>query len=98
MQATPQGDYQIYVGNLDQNVNNSVLLGFFSKKYDSLTEAKVISDPVTKISKGYGFLRFSQQHHATACLAECQGHYIMTKPIKLNNAAQRKSGQEDGNQ
>lgn len=59
MQPTPQGDYQIYVGNLDQNVNNTVLLNYFSKKYDTLIEAKVISDPVTKISKGYGFLRFS---------------------------------------
>lgn len=60
LQPTPQGDYQVYVGNLDQNVNNSVLLNFFQKKYASLIEAKVISDPVTKISKGYGFLRFSQ--------------------------------------
>jgi hypothetical protein len=48
LQPTPQGDYQVYVGNLDQNVNNSVLLNFFSKKYSSLIEAKVISDPVTK--------------------------------------------------
>jgi len=37
-----------------------MLLGFFQKKYPSIIEAKVISDPVTKISKGYGFLRFSQ--------------------------------------
>jgi len=83
------------VGNLDQNVNNSVLLNFFQKKYQSLIEAKVITDPVTKISKGYGFLRFSQQSHATQCIADCQGHYLMTKPIKLNFAAQRRSQGED---
>jgi RNA recognition motif-containing protein len=68
-----------------------MLLNFFQKKYSSIIEAKVISDPVTKISKGYGFLRFSQQTHATTCISEFQGHYILTKPIKLNNAAQRKT-------
>lgn len=61
MQPTPQGDYQIYVGNLDQNVTNAILLNFFKNKYSSLIEAKVISDLATKISKGYGFLRFSLQ-------------------------------------
>ena len=50
------------MGNLDQNVNNSVLLGVFSKKFNSLIEAKVISDPFKKMSKGYGFLRFSEQN------------------------------------
>jgi RNA recognition motif-containing protein len=70
MQPTPQGDYQVYVGNLDQNVNNSILLNFFSKKFNSIIEAKVITDPVTKASKGYGFLRFSQQNHATQSISE----------------------------
>jgi hypothetical protein len=54
----------------------------------------VISDPVTKISKGYGFLRFSQQQQATACISDCQGNYILTKAIKLNSAAQRKTGNQ----
>jgi RNA recognition motif-containing protein len=65
LQPTPQGDFQVYVGNLDQNVNNAMLMKFFQQRYSSLIEAKVISDPVTKISKGYGFLRFSQQQHAS---------------------------------
>jgi RNA recognition motif-containing protein len=55
----------VYVGNLDQNVNNAMLMKFFQQRYSSLIEAKVISDPVTKISKGYGFLRFSSQQHAS---------------------------------
>ena len=72
-----------------------MLMKFFQQRYSSLIEAKVISDPVTKISKGYGFLRFSSQQHASQCITECQGHYILTKPIKLNNAAQRRTQQND---
>ena len=48
-----------------------MLLNFFSKKFNSLIEAKVITDMVTKISKGYGFLRFSQQSEATSCINDC---------------------------
>lgn len=68
-----------------------MLLNFFQKKYNSIIEAKVINDPVTKISKGYGFIRFSNQGQAQTCIADCQGNYILTKPVKLNNAAQRRN-------
>lgn len=52
-------DYQVYVGNLDPNVTNIILMSHFSKKYSSVYEAKVIIDMQTRQSKGYGFLRFS---------------------------------------
>ena len=38
------GDYQVYIGNLDANVNNSYLLSLFQKRYNSVYEAKIIMD------------------------------------------------------
>ena len=51
----------MYIGNLDPNVNNQLLITVFGKKYTSVYEAKIIMDPVTKNSKGFGFLRFGIQ-------------------------------------
>ena len=61
---TLQGDFQVYIGNLDPNVNNHMLLSVFQKKFPSVYDAKIIFDPVTKNSKGFGFLRFSGQQEA----------------------------------
>lgn len=53
-------------------------------------DAKIIFDPITKNSKGFGFLRFSQQEAAQECIQTMQGHYILNRPIKLGYAAQKK--------
>ena len=60
----PAGESQVYVGNLDQNVNNQMLLAFFKKDFPSCYDAKIIMDPVTKNSKGFGFIKFGTQEAA----------------------------------
>jgi len=65
-----QGDFQVYVGNLDPNVNNTMLMQHIQKKYPSVFEAKVIFDQITRMSKGYGFLRFGIQEQAQAAINE----------------------------
>ena len=87
----PQGDFQVYVGNLDHSVTSQTLTQHFKPKYSSLCEAKVITDMNTKASKGYGFLRFTQQAQAIQCMTEQQGQYLLTKPLKLNYASQKKT-------
>lgn len=68
MPPTGQGDFQVYAGNLDPNVNNQMLFTHFKKKFPSLFEAKVINDPVTRVSKGFGFLRFYNQLEAQSTI------------------------------
>jgi len=36
----------------------------FSKRYPSVIQAKIIVDPVSRYSKGYGFVKFSNQEEA----------------------------------
>ena len=51
------GDFQVYVGNLDPNVNPKMMLAVFRKFFPSSYDAKIITDPVTKNSKGFGFIK-----------------------------------------
>ena len=52
------------MGNLDPNVNNQVLLATFRKNFPSCYDAKIIMDPVTKNSKGFGFIKFGNNEAA----------------------------------
>lgn len=49
------------MGDLDPNVNDQMLMNEFKKRYQSVIQAKVIVDPVSRYSKGYGFVKFSSQ-------------------------------------
>ena len=70
-------EHQVYVGDLDSKVTNPLLLQTFKQPYPSVTEAKVICDPVTRISKGYGFIKFSSKEESERALQEMQGTMIM---------------------
>lgn len=72
-----------------------MLMGHFAKKFPSLYEAKVILDMQTRQSKGYGFLRFTSPEQAQDAITQMQGSFILTKPIRLNYAAQRRTPGEN---
>ena len=78
------GDISVYVGDLDPNVTDSVLLDAFNMYYKSIISANVIVDPITKISKKYGFVKFSSSEDAQRAILEMNGKYILSRPIKLN--------------
>lgn len=64
---------QIYVGNLDLTINENHLLDHFKKRYNTVSGAKIIVEPVNKISKGYGFVQFSDPQEASRAIIEMQG-------------------------
>lgn len=78
------GDYSVYVGDLDPNVTDSLLLEHFSNSYKSILSANVIVDSITKRSKKFGFVRFSNQEESQRCISEMNGQYLLTRPMKLN--------------
>ena len=43
---------------------------------------KIIIDPVNKTSKGYGFVKFSEQSECLKALNEMSGRVLNGKPIK----------------
>ena len=90
--------FQVYVGDLDPSVTNIQLMQAFQGAYPSVFEGKVICDPVSRISKGYGFIKFGVKEESEKALQEMQGHILNGKPIKMNYASQRNRNQGGGQQ
>ena len=92
----PQGEvFQVYVGDLDPVVTNQYLLQFFKSIYNSVCEAKVIVDPVSRKSKGYGFIKFLSKEESERALQEMNGKQLYGRAIKMNYASQRTRNQND---
>jgi len=83
-------EHTIYVCDLDLNVSEQMLKDVFEKIYPSVSSSKLIIDPITKQSKGYGFVKFSDYHESQKAIMEMNGKYILNKPIKTNQAVWKK--------
>ena len=70
----------------------------FKKNFPSCYDAKIIVDPVTKHSKGFGFIKFGSPEAAQQCIETMQGMYIMSRQIRLGYAAQKRQHGENRNQ
>lgn len=80
---TSTSETQLYVCDMDLSVTEDILKNFFTRFYTSVTSAKIIIDPKTKQSKGYGFVRFRDTNEANRALTEMNGKYILSKPVKV---------------
>lgn len=80
------------MGDLDLNTNKQVLMDHFKKKYGSVVDAKIITDPTTRISKGFGFVIFSSYDESQKAITDMQGSLIKGKPIKVSQGFSRNSG------
>jgi RNA recognition motif-containing protein len=85
-----ENEHSIYVCDLDPSINGEKLLSFFKKKYKSVTNAKIIIDPITKISKGYGFVIFSDEKEKEKALVEMSGCVLSGKAIRTGNASHKR--------
>lgn len=95
--GAPGSEAQVYVGNLDSNVNSQMLLASFKKNFPNCFDAKIIIDPVTKNSKGFGFIKFGSHEAAQQCIESMQGHLILSRQIRLGYAAQKRQPGENRN-
>ena len=50
-----------------------MLMQTFHQVYPSCFEAKIICDPVTRASKGYGFIKFGIKEESERALQEMNG-------------------------
>ena len=86
-----ENQHSIYVCDLNPTVNSEQLISFFKSKYDSVTGGKIIVDPSTKLSKGYGFVTFSNEKEKEKAMNEMNGKMLNNKPIKTGNAWHKKN-------
>ena len=52
---------------------------------------QVITDPLTGRSKGYGFVRFSDDSERDRALTDMMGHLIFNRPIRVSPATAKKA-------
>ncbi|KAF2206093.1 RNA-binding domain-containing protein [Delitschia confertaspora ATCC 74209] len=90
-------EYSIFVGDLGPEVNEFVLVSLFQNKFPSCKSAKIMSDPVTGMSRGYGFVRFTEESDQQRALTEMQGVYCGNRPMRISTATPKnKSGGPGG--
>ena len=80
----PSVEIQVYVADFPLNITEYKLLEIFKLKYISAFMCKIITDPLSKHSKGYGFIKFSNQEDANKAILDMNGFIIQNKPIKVS--------------
>ncbi|XP_035667755.1 tRNA selenocysteine 1-associated protein 1-like isoform X2 [Branchiostoma floridae] len=68
--VTPE--YSIFVGDLTPEIDDGSLQEFFGRRYSSCKAAKVVLDAAGN-SRGYGFVRFTDENEQKRALTEMQG-------------------------
>ena len=82
----------IFVGNLPDQICHNDLYNYFKSKYSSVISASIISDD--NISRGYGFVHFTNEVEYQKCLKEMDGKLFnnskinvrsKNNPVQINN-------------
>lgn len=90
-------EFSIFVGDLGPEVTEFVLVQLFQNKYGTCKSAKIMTDPISGISRGYGFVRFAEEKDQQAALVEMQGVYCGNRPMRISTATPKnKSGGPGG--
>ncbi|XP_008806741.2 polyadenylate-binding protein RBP45 [Phoenix dactylifera] len=84
-------DYTIFVGDLAADVTDYILQETFRSHYSSVKGAKVVTDRITGRSKGYGFVRFGDVNEQTRAMAEMNGMFCSTRPMRIGPATSKKT-------
>jgi len=86
-------EYSIFVGDLGPEVNEYVLVSLFQARFPSCKSAKIMTDPISGMSRGYGFVRFADESDQQRALTEMQGVYCGNRPMRISTATPKnKSG------
>ena len=87
-------DHSIFVGDLAPDVSDEVLLSTFNARFTSVRGAKVVIDPVTRMSKGFGFVRFGSKEEADQALQTMNGVFCSSRPMRVSVATERSKARQ----
>lgn len=85
-------EFSIFVGDLGPEVNEYVLVSLFQSRFPSCKSAKIMTDPLSGMSRGYGFVRFSDESDQQRALSEMQGVYCGNRPMRISTATPKNKG------
>ncbi|XP_042457372.1 polyadenylate-binding protein RBP47B'-like [Zingiber officinale] len=84
-------DHSIFVGDLAPDVTDYLLQETFRVTYPSVRGAKVVTDPNTGRSKGYGFVKFADEIERNRAMTEMNGVYCSSRPMRISAATPKKA-------
>ncbi|KAF2312037.1 hypothetical protein GH714_027833 [Hevea brasiliensis] len=84
-------EHSIFVGDLAPDVTDYLLQETFRANYPSVRGAKVVTDPSTGRSKGYGFVKFGDENERNRAMTEMNGVYCSTRPMRISAATPKKT-------
>ncbi|MCJ1258478.1 hypothetical protein MMC24_006311 [Lignoscripta atroalba] len=84
-QKTVEVGAELFVGNLDPMVSEQTLYDTFSR-FGSLISAPKVARDDANLSKGYGFVSFSNFDASDEAIANLNGQYLMNKEISVQYA------------
>eukprot|EP01065_Artemidia_motanka_P038544 TRINITY_DN47398_c0_g1_i1.p1 TRINITY_DN47398_c0_g1~~TRINITY_DN47398_c0_g1_i1.p1 ORF type:complete len:339 (+),score=105.60 TRINITY_DN47398_c0_g1_i1:67-1017(+) len=83
----------VYIGGLDPDVDEKILHDTFSAFGGILSQPKVMRDPETGNSKGFGFINFDSYEAADQAIACMNNQFLLGRKISLTYAL-KKDGRE----
>ncbi|KAK1588130.1 hypothetical protein Q3G72_020124 [Acer saccharum] len=84
-------EHSIFVGDLAPDVTDYLLQETFQAQYPSVRGAKVVTDPNTGRSKGYGFVKFLDENERNRAMTEMNGVLCSTRPMRISAATPKKT-------
>ncbi|KAF5398298.1 Splicing factor [Paragonimus heterotremus] len=97
MNATPsvprpvqqnRGPMKLYIGSLHYNITEEMLKGIF-EPFGKIDDIKLIKDPATGRSQGYGFVTYGNSDDAKKALDQLNGFELAGRPMKVNHVTER---------
>ncbi|XP_017476532.1 PREDICTED: splicing factor 3B subunit 4-like [Rhagoletis zephyria] len=76
----------VFIGNLDPEVDEKLLYDTFSAFGVILQTPKIMRDPETGNSKGYAFINFASFDASDAAIEAMNGQYLCNRPITISYA------------
>ncbi|KAI6222518.1 hypothetical protein M3Y95_00902000 [Aphelenchoides besseyi] len=86
--------YHVFVGDLSPEVDNKALKDAFNP-FGDVSDAKVIRDPQTQKSKGYGFVSYPKREEAERAIEQMNGQWLGRRTIRTNWATRKPTGNEN---
>ncbi|KAK3589719.1 hypothetical protein CHS0354_021041 [Potamilus streckersoni] len=80
--------YHVFVGDLSPDIETHLLRDAF-KVFGEISDCKIIRDPQTLKSKGYGFVSFVNKVDAENAMNNMNGQWLGSRPIRTNWATRK---------
>lgn len=86
----------IYVGNLSQETSETKLRDLFAT-YGEVETAKIITDSLTGLSRGFGFVEMSSKKEGEKAIDELNSTVFESSTIVVNEARKKPTHSGEGN-